>query len=260
MTSAKCALLLVVVLTLCARLRAAEPVAQIMGRQIGLKEISPPTKELARQKGKLSTKKLAEWLADYRHEQLAGLIWEPLRDDFCKDHNCKATAKEIDEFTRAMRNGMEEEVAEWRKDLREITAKLKSSSLTQSERSKVLVEKRVTEKCLANASSDGKEGSAEDREAERSVHRVVVEEWKFNRALHRKYGGRIIFQQAGIEPLDAYRQFLEEHEKKGSFEIFDPALRKEFWKYYTTMPHTYLDPGDANFDTPWWKQKRKTED
>ena len=37
----------------------------------------------------------------------------------------------------------------------------------------------------------------------------MVGPWKFNRELYRQYGGMVIWQQAGIEPLDAYKQFLE---------------------------------------------------
>ena len=33
----------------------------------------------------------------------------------------------------------------------------------------------------------------------------IIRQWKINKALYDQYGGRIIYQQLGPEPLDAYR-------------------------------------------------------
>ena len=83
--------------------------------------------------------------------------------------------------------------------------------------------------------------------------RQFVESWKFSRALYEKYGGRVIFQQANpFEPLGAYRAFLEEHEKGGTFEIRDSDLRKRFWHYYVDMPHSEVPVADVDLSKPWW--------
>ena len=47
----------------------------------------------------------------------------------------------------------------------------------------------------------------------------MIRQWKSNRQLYREYGGRVIFQQFGPEPLDAYRRFLEEQQNAGAFEV-----------------------------------------
>ena len=39
---------------------------------------------------------------------------------------------------------------------------------------------------------------------------AMIRQWKINKALYKTYGGRIIYQQLGPEPLDAYRQYFEE--------------------------------------------------
>jgi hypothetical protein len=52
----------------------------------------------------------------------------------------------------------------------------------------------------------------------RQIAQQFVKSWKINKALYAQYGGRVIFQQAGVEPLDAYRDFLKEQEKKGAGE------------------------------------------
>lgn len=47
-------------------------------------------------------------------------------------------------------------------------------------------------------------------------------------SLYEAYGGRIIYQQLGPEPLDACRQYLEERQKAGDFRIDEPAMKWEW--------------------------------
>jgi hypothetical protein len=75
--------------------------------------------------------------------------------------------------------------------------------------------------------------------------------------LYRQYGGRIIFQQGGPEPLAAYRLFLEERQRQGDFKILDPALETAFWAdYRTDAIHSFYTQGSEEekqvFERPWW--------
>ena len=46
-------------------------------------------------------------------------------------------------------------------------------------------------------------GMAEQmRPMKRQMAQQFVRAWKINKALYEKYGGRVIFQQAGVEPLE----------------------------------------------------------
>ena len=68
----------------------------------------------------------------------------------------------------------------------------------------------------------------------------------------------MIFQQAGAEPLDAYRDFLKEQEKNGAFKIMDKTDESEFWKYFTNdAMHKFYskDEGAKFINTPWWMMK-----
>jgi hypothetical protein len=96
----------------------------------------------------------------------------------------------------------------------------------------------------------------------RGVNRMLAEQavkgWKFDRDLYKQYGGTVIFQQSNpLEPVGAYRKFLEEQERKGALEILDPALKQSFWEYYTGEQQMVVEPADVNYDTPWWLQKAK---
>ena len=87
----------------------------------------------------------------------------------------------------------------------------------------------------------------------------MIQQWKINRALYQQYGGRIIFQQFGPEPLDAYRQFLQEQYKAGTFSIRNPAFESEFWRYFTDNSiHSFMEQGSVEearaFEVPPWEQ------
>ena len=58
----------------------------------------------------------------------------------------------------------------------------------------------------------------------RSMGAALIRRWKINKSLYGTYGGRIIYQQFGPEPLDAYRQYLEERSAAGDFSIVEPGM------------------------------------
>ena len=90
------------------------------------------------------------------------------------------------------------------------------------------------------------EESAEDQAARLEIAEAFILQWKINRALYQKYGGRIGFQQGGPEPVDAYRQFLEERQAAGDFSIENDALAAEFWRYYRDDSiHSFFEAGSA---------------
>jgi len=101
---------------------------------------------------------------------------------------------------------------------------------------------------------------AEVEAGRRNMARALIRQWKLNKALYEQYGGRIIYQQFGPEPLDAYRRFLEERQAAGAFSIQDPALEERFWRYFRDDAiHTFMEPGGADearaFATPPWEEK-----
>ena len=99
--------------------------------------------------------------------------------------------------------------------------------------------------------------AAQAEQMRRDMGRAMIRQWKLNRALYQQYGGRIIYQQLGPEPLDAYRQYLEERHAAGDFEIRDNSFRAQFWKYFTDdSMHTFYKSGSAEdaklFTLPPW--------
>jgi hypothetical protein len=88
----------------------------------------------------------------------------------------------------------------------------------------------------------------------------IIRHWKINKALYDQYGGRIIYQQLGPEPLDAYRQFLRQREADSAFAIRDQAIETSFWRYLVDDSiHDFMAPGGADearaFRIPPWEQQ-----
>lgn len=91
----------------------------------------------------------------------------------------------------------------------------------------------------------------------RAMAESVVRNWKVNAALHERYGGRIIYQQMGPEPLDACLALLQDAQAAGRFAINQPELEDAFWSLFTDeQRHLFMAPGSddeaAAFATPPW--------
>lgn len=97
----------------------------------------------------------------------------------------------------------------------------------------------------------------------RTLGHALILQWKINKSLYDTYGGRIIYQQFGPEPLDAYRQYFEARQAAGDFTIDDAAMAKQFWHYFKDESlHDFMAPGgeDAThaFTTPPWQPNSDT--
>ena len=104
------------------------------------------------------------------------------------------------------------------------------------------------------------EERAEVTNMRRDMGQAMIRQWKINRALHAQYGGRIIYQQLGPEPLDAYRLFLEEQQTSGAIEFLDADREADFWRYFRDDSlHDFMEPGSAEaeaaFARPPWQQE-----
>ena len=89
--------------------------------------------------------------------------------------------------------------------------------------------------------------------AQHRIDAIVL--WKIERELFNRYGGVVIVSKfRSPMPRDAYRRFLDEAERTGAFEIFDPKLRRAFFEQLNVKPRFTVPPEEVNFDIPWWIQ------
>ena len=191
-------------------------------------------------------------------DKLNGLIFGTLLEQFAKDNRIEPTAEEIDTFILRTKEQERKHQIQFEKDRKRLMAELKTDTLSERERRNKESQLKSIESILKvtremKQQSKGMEESL--RRMRRKSARQFVRSWKINHALYAKYGGRVIFQQAGVEPLDAYRDFLKEHESNGNFKILDKKYEAPFWRYFVNdAMHTFYseDDGVKFINTPWW--------
>ena len=191
-------------------------------------------------------------------DELHRLFTVPVMQKYRRAHRAeiKPTDEEILEvtayFDKQHRQRIRKKEPELRKQLKEVEEQLARRGLANEKQQKLEVEKLVLQTQL--------------KPPGRFFAVFMLNNWKFQRHLYDRYGGgRILWQQAGVEAFDAMRTWLEAHEQNGDFKITDPALRTSFYKYWTTMDHGSFLTDDkerirAGLLEPEWAPRRPPEE
>ena len=237
-------------------------VARVFETEIRLGDISPPEVVQSKTRERMSEADYEAWLHDFRKDRLADRIWREALGRLVDEQGLEPTAAEVDafiSFSEAERAGR---LDEFRAQREELQKKLAKSDLPASKRARLEQDLETFEKAIAFELEERTRSETipnydeMKRRAGERVGKVMIRQWKVNKALYVKYGGRAIFQQAGYEPVDAYRAFAEELEKRNAVEILDPSFPAPFSRLraYLDMRHQYMpkDVADRYFEKPWW--------
>lgn len=208
---------------------------------------------------------LGEKITAKDKDRLTGLIVGPLLQQFARDNKIAPTDEELDTFARKTEEKERQHRIALEKSRRALVAELKDATL--SERARKDKESRLKAiesvlKTLREMDARGNGIEEQRRQINRRIAHRFVMRWKVHKALYARYGGRVIFQQAGPEPLDAYRDFLRDQEKASAFRIVDKAYEAPFWRYFTNdaMHRFYKEGEGARFiETPWWMMEGGAE-
>lgn len=192
-------------------------------------------------------------------DELRFVVLRQLTDRYAAGHGIEVTQAEKDEYIRHVQAFLQRdrEQREARRD--DLTRKLQAKGLPDAERKSLAAELDMENKAIAALAEDT--GNPDEARAARDqIAAAFIRQWKINRALYRQYGGRIVFQQGGPEPLDAYRKFIEEAQARGDYEIMNKDLETAFWRYYVTDSiHSFYKPGSREeaqaFEAPPWLAK-----
>ncbi|MFZ2654966.1 MAG: hypothetical protein WAX69_08605 [Victivallales bacterium] len=186
------------------------------------------------------------------------LIFKTLLDQYAKENKIEPTEEELNTFLEKADEKERQLQAKYEGDVEKLQMDLKSQTLSDQERKNKESQLQALERLIKikREAMERTKGMEEMMKAsKRQVAMGFIKAWKVNKALYAKYGGRVIFQQAGPEPLDAYRDFLKEQEKNGAFQIIDKSYEAPFWKYFIddSMHKFYSkDEGEKFINTPWW--------
>lgn len=202
-------------------LKEREPVGEVLGKVVYRDQTIPP--EAASPSVDLRVRRMRE------RSHLSGLFLHPLIAKFQKDHEAEiAPTKEELQFTHSFflehhRKKQEKEEEEWKRQRKEIEEKLKGS-LSEEERRKLVLRKAALEG-VRNPPSE-------------QLASYLMKNLKWQRYLYRHYGGgRLLFQQGGVEAFDAMRRWIEEREQQGDFKVTDPEMRARLYEYWTEWDH-----------------------
>jgi hypothetical protein len=161
----------------------------------------------------------------------------PVNDAFGKQENVAPTPTEIEAFKAKMRDGMQRMTSDAEKRANDMRKQLNELEADSPERPKLEVRVAQAEQMAASL----KAAATQRADVSDTMAVAFVNASKIEKALYRKYGGRVIFQQAGPEAIDARRTLYEAAEKSGDLTFADPGVRHLFYYYYTQMRHTPLN-------------------
>ncbi len=195
-------------------------------------------------------------------EELRYVVLRELTDRYAREQGIVVTQAEKDAYVRHVQEGLAKDRAEKATKRDDLARGLAAPDLTAAQRKALAAELDAVNRFLADLGDPRLAGKAdsEENQARQQIAAAFIRQWKINRALYRQFGGRVIFQQGGPEPLDAYRLFLEEHQARGDFRITNTDLVAPFWRYYRNDGiHSFYPPGSREeaqaFAVPWWQSK-----
>lgn len=195
-----------------------------------------------------------------RGEALRARVWKAVFEDYARQHHIAPTQAEIATQIEGHQRMKVRSDAERVQQRTALIEELKSLSLTEARR-KAAQQHLDTLNQLAEFDAKRAQELRDptqrkmQQDAERRVAEYWVRAWKLNQALYREFGGRIIFQQAGWEPIDAYRKLLDQYAAKQAFVVHDPALRAAVYSYFEHK-FVYADETKARFyfEKPYWER------
>ena len=149
-------------------------------------------------------------------------------------------------FDQKHRERMKEQEPALRAQLKTIEEKLAALDLQEEEKGKLEIEKQAIQFMMTPPGE--------------SFAAFALKNLKFQRHIYLKYGGgRILFQQAGLESFDATHKWIESLEEAGKFKITDPKLRSVLFHYYTAQNHGSFLSRDEEYireiTEPEWLEK-----
>lgn len=227
------------------------PVAIVFGQPIHTKDLVVPGSDKATD---AATAELAQG------EVLRERVWTAVFAEYGRRRKIEPTTAEIDsqiEGHRRMTARLDAERVQQREAL---MAELKLPNLSEARR-KAAQQHLDTLNRLAEFDARRAQELRDpaqqklQQESERRVAAHWVRQWKLNQALYLQFGGRIIFQQAGWEPIDAYRKLLEQAEASKQLVLGDPAWRGAVYRYFEHR-FVYADETKARFyfERPYWER------
>tara|TARA_R110000737_G_scaffold318972_2_gene329988 strand:+ start:1814 stop:2578 length:765 start_codon:yes stop_codon:yes gene_type:complete len=181
-------------------------------------------------------------------------VFTILLDNYAKKNSLTPTSEELNQYDKFITLGRELVHRELELELEKLIVTEAARPLSDIE----LKKKNTTNSVLSTFSerqlvrsnnNDQIKLSKENNDIKKTIQR-----WKVNKSLYEKYGGGIVFQQAGLEPSDAWLQFFENEVLIGNLFFHDSSFEAQFWEIITPDKEhwSYNAQPQKPFDKPFW--------
>jgi uncharacterized protein YjaG (DUF416 family) len=195
--------------------------------------------------------------------ELREIVMEQLLNRCALEKKVTVSKEEIAACREFMKKVAAEDRAEKAACRDQLKAKLSGGDLEKADREKTQAELAAVEQLLADTAPKDSP-TDEEKAAMDEIAEAFIRQWKVNRLLHQEFGGRIIRQQGGPEPLDAHRRFLESAQKQGNLTITGESIEQRFWQYFRDDSlHDFYPAGSPEeaqaFNTPPWAAEKSAK-
>jgi hypothetical protein len=196
-------------------------------------------------------------------DELRDIATRELMDRYARAKKVTVSKEEISAYRDFMKKVAEQDRKEKSAQRDKLKARLSGGGLDAAERERTLAGLAELDQLLA-ATAPKDSPTDEEKATMAEIAGAVILQWKVNRLLHQEFGGRIIDQQGGPEPLDAYRRFLESAQKRGDLTITGESIEQQFWQYFRDDSlHDFYPAGSPEeaqaFATPPWAAEKSSK-
>ncbi len=206
-------------------------VARVFDNDICVADISVKESTIVAWKSiNTSDEEISARIKQYRRRTLENRLWQLAADGMFGAMALNATDEEVSDFLRYKQIALGAAKEDARQHVEYLTKLLKENDFDDPEREKI--QKSIDSHDKYQKSGDETEHQQMSKEHnkirqayKRAIARVVIRKQKLDRVLYKKYGGRIVFQQVGVEPVDAYREFLQELVEKRHVVILSDSYK-----------------------------------
>jgi hypothetical protein len=224
-------------------------IARVMQQNITASQLEPDEK--IKQQAKAQFKKdYPKWLTEIRYVKLAAMIWEPLQQQYLKDKGLSVSPSEVTAFFEYAKKARELQKNQFTQALQKVNTDIASGKLTAQQKTEAETIKKNIQNGLEQLSKPLPKPTTQEKE----FANRTVQVWKFDQSLFKQYGGTVVMKQANpMEPIGAYKKYLEEREKAKTFEITDADYKKNFWKMFDVPKQAIVvPPNKVDYSKPWW--------
>lgn len=187
-------------------------------------------------------------ITDKTQREIAALFLSPIMKKFREDHadefqTTDAERQQVEaNLNRLMTDRQKQQVADDREELAETEKRIEYSDLTSEERAEVVKQRDRLKGRIARPN--------------RFFARFLLKPWKVQRYLYdHSGGGRVPWQQAGLEAFDATKTFIEQQVADGQLTFANDEIRGKVLHYWNRRHVGMLGDADeiekAFLNPPW---------